>query len=329
MTFDRRNFMIGSGMLAGGAILAPVMGFSSAQAASPAVKSDKQSPAYYRTKVGDAIVTTICDGTMTFPDEIFAGAKPETLDKARRDYFIKNEKSLPGFINTYLVETGGKRILIDTGARGYAPTTGLTKDTLALMGVTPDMIDEVILTHAHPDHTNGLLDNDGNPTFAKSKIRICDLELNFWFDDAKEVQYSQKKQLFEFARNNLGPYKTSGQLETYKFDSDLGNGLSSVALPGHTPGHSGVRVSNGKEQLLIWADIVHNAYIQFDHPEQGLSFDTDMDQARATRKKIFDQVATDRIRVGGMHLPFTALGHLTRKDGGAYTFVPQIYEPVI
>lgn len=324
MTFDRRNFMIGAGMVAGGALLAPVVGLSSAHAA-PAPKAQGQAPAYYRTKVGAITVTTILDGSMTFADELFDDAKQDMLDQARRDYFIKPGKSFPGFINVYLVETNGKRILIDTGARGYGPTMGKMKGTLALLGITPDMIDEVILTHAHPDHTNGLLDDQGKATFAKSKIRICDTELNFWFDDAKEAQFSQKKQLFDFARKNLGPYKTSGQIETYKFDADLGGGLSSVALPGHTPGHSGVRISDGSDQLLIWADIVHNAFLQFDHPEQSLSFDTDEDQARATRKKIFDQVASDRLRIGGMHLPFTAIGHLAKKSEG-YAFVPQPWE---
>ena len=68
-----------------------------------------------------------------------------------------------------------------------------------------------------------------------------------------------------------------------------------MPLPGHTPGHSGYHITSGDEQLLIWADITHMADIQIRRPEVTIGFDVDPDQARATRMKVLDQVASDRL----------------------------------
>lgn len=326
MTIDRRDFMLAATIAAGSAALAPALRIATAQAA-PAKKaaSSKQSPGYYRTKVGAVTVTTILDGSMQMPNELFDRANPEMIKEARDAYFLSQEGPFPAYINSFLIESGPKKILIDTGAQGYTPTVGRTKKTLELLGIAPGDIDEIILTHVHPDHANGLLDEKGGIAFKNAALKVCETDVNFWYDNAQMAKMAEKKGAFESARHNLDPYKKSGQLHTFKFDADLGNGLASVALPGHTPGHSGVMVADGKQQLLIWGDIVHNAFLQFDHPEQSLSFDIDEDAAQATREKIFDRVATDRLRFAGMHLPFTAIGHLSRRGKG-YAFIPQHWE---
>ncbi len=326
MSFDRRNFMIGSAVIAGAAALSSWVKPSLAGTDSMAVpKESKQAPGYYRTKVGNITVTTILDGAMQMPNEIFINATPEIIKESRNRHFIPQDGPYPAYINSFLIETGDKKILIDTGAKNYIPTTGHTMGILNMLGVSPLQIDEIILTHAHPDHANGLLDDAGGIAFPKSVVKVCTPEVDFWFSDDQMAKFADKKGLFDSARTNLTPYKTSGQLQTYKPDADLGNGLSSVALPGHTPGHSGVMVSDGTAQLLIWGDIVHNAFLQFDYPEQSLSFDTDADAARATRAKIFDRTATDRLRIAGMHLPMGAIGHLAKRGNG-YDFVPQWWE---
>lgn len=192
-------------------------------------------------------------------------------------------------------------------------------------GIALSQVDEIILTHAHPDHANGLLTDTGARAFANAVLRIAEEELDFWFDDANEARFSDRKALFTGARKNIGPYRESGQVQVFKRGADLGGGLSSLALPGHTPGHSGVRISNSTEQFVIWGDLVHAAALQFSHPEVSIGFDIDPDQARATRLKAFDEFATDRIRIAGMHLPFPGIGHLARRGSG-YAFVPQLWE---
>ena len=186
-------------------------------------------------------------------------------------------------------------------------------------------MDEIVLTHAHPDHTNGLLNDVGARAYARAKVRLSEEELNFWFSDEQMAKYSDKKMMFDLARKNIGPYKDAGQVETFKLGADLGGGIHSLSLPGHTPGHSGLRISDGADQFLIWADLVHVPAVQFEHPDVSIAFDIDPDTARATRNKIFAEVTTDRLRVGGMHLAFPGIGHVAKSANG-YAFVPQLWE---
>lgn len=326
MIFDRRNFMIGAGLVTGASVLGSALTLKTAQAAAP--KGTKQAPGFYRTKVGSIEVISLLDGSMVLTDDLMLNASPQELAAAKEKNFIKAGNEFPAYVNGFLINTGKKVTLIDTGAKGYAPTLGNLMGNLEAAGISPDQVDEVIITHAHPDHTNGLLDSAGKPVFKKARLRLSAEEMAFWFDDAKKTAMPQKAQLFDMAYKNLSPYKMTEQIETFKLGADLGGGLSSVALPGHTPGHSGIRISDGKDQLIIWADTVHVPAVQFEHPGAGIGFDTDPDQARATREEIFAEVAADKIRVGGMHLVFPAVGHVA-KQGGGYAFVPQTWESAI
>lgn len=322
MPIDRRDFMIVGGLAAAGAVMAPAMRIRSAHAAAPML--DKQAPGFYRTKVGTIEVISLLDGGMTLGADLLSGINAEELQQARSDNFITS-LDFPAYVNGFVINTGKKITLVDTGAKGYAPTLGNLASNLASAGIDPEQVDEIVITHAHPDHTNGLLNGGGNRAFNNATLRIAAEEIAFWYDDENMNALPEKKQMFDMARKNLGPYKDSGRLETFAANADLGGGITTVPLPGHTPGHSGVRVSDGKENLLIWADIVHIPAVQFTHPEVSIAFDTDPEQARKTRARIMDLAAADRTRIAGMHLAFPAMGHVLRRGTG-YDFVPQAWE---
>lgn len=323
MSFDRRNFMIGTGVLAASTVIAPALSVGVANARTPARRSG-QIMGSYLTKVGSLQITSLLDGGMKLGNDLLT-ATPEQIKEAKDKNFIAQGKEFPAYLNGFLIN-GKKRTLIDTGAaNGFGPTTGNLIRNLEEAGWMPSQVEEIILTHAHPDHANGLIDANGGRMFPDAKVRLSEEELNFWFDPAMEAKYGAKKELFQSAQKNLKPYKDSGQIETFKLGADLGGGLSSVALPGHTPGHSGVRVSEGSAQFLIWGDIVHVPAIQFDRPDVSIAFDTDAELAKQTRAKIFDEAATDRIRVGGMHLCFPGIGHVAKR-GTSYEFVEQMWE---
>jgi len=326
MAFNRRNFIVGGGAVAAGIALAPGLKISASRA--EASKGTKQAPGFYRTAVGSIEIVALLDGGMSLGDDLMLKAGAETLAAAKEKNFIRPGKEFPAYVNGYVINTGGKVTLVDTGAKGFAPTLGNLLSNLNESGIGAEQVDQIVLTHAHPDHTNGLLDDKGARAYTNAKVRISEEDLNFWFSDEKMAMMPDKKMMFDLARKNLGPYKNAGQIETFKLGADLGGGLSSVSLPGHTPGHSGVRISDGKEQFLIWADLVHVPAVQFDHPDISIAFDIDPETARATRSKIFGEVAADKIRIAGMHLAFPGIGHVT-KNGTGYAFVPQMWETEI
>ena len=317
---DRRNFIIGAGAVAAaGALLPSSVHIKSAKAAAPST----QAPGFYRTKVGNITVTSLLDGGMDLPEEILTGATPESLIAAKEKNFIAAGKSFPAYVNGFLIDTGTRLTLVDTGGAGYGPTLGNLAANLAAAGVSPDDIDDVVLTHAHPDHASGLLDRNGARLFKKANLRLSKDELDYWFNDSKKN--GKNKDAFESAQKNIGAYRSAGQIETFALGNDIGNGISSVALPGHTPGHSGIRVSDGGDQLLIWADLVHIPAVQFEYPAQTVSFDVDAELARQSRLKTFDEVSADKIRVAGMHLCFPGIGHVA-KSGDGYEFIEQVFE---
>lgn len=325
---NRRNFIKGTVAAAGITAVAPYVA-APAQAGLFDKKSKRggQAAGYYRTKVGGLTVTSLLDGNIVFSDSLMQHISQKDLKAAREANFINAEKDFPKYVNAFVVESAAKTTLIDTGARGFADTLGHVSENLDAAGYAAKDIDEVILTHAHPDHINGLLDADGKAVFQNAKVRIHQDEWAFWMDDTKMAAMADKKALFEIVRNVLAPYKARDQIETYASNADLGGGLSSVHLPGHTPGHSGVRVSDGADQLLIWGDIVHIPALQIPSPDISIAFDIDPAQAVQTRKKIFEEVAADRIRLAGMHLCFPGIGHLAKRKGTkGYDFVPQIWE---
>lgn len=322
MNMNRRHFLTASATVAGVAAISPYI--RPANASVPAT-GDFKNVGFYRTKVGAIEVTSLLDGEMALGDSLMLNTNAKDLADAKQNNFIKQGTEFPAYVNAFVVNTGKKLTLIDTGAKGMAQTLGHVSINLSAAGYSVDMIDEVIITHAHPDHTNGLVDENGGMMFPNAKIKISSNEFAFWFDDVKMNAAGEKKQMFEIARKNLGPYKAKDHIEIFQPNKDFGGGLTPVDLSGHTPGHTGVRISDGDDQLLIWGDIVHVPALQFKHPEASINFDVDAEAARATRFKIFDEVAKDKIRVAGMHLSFPGSGYLAKEKSG-YTFVPQAWE---
>lgn len=326
MSIDRRDFMVGAGVVAAASAIAPALNISGAHAAPK--QTGAQAPGFYRTKIGKIEVTSLLDGGMNLSRDLLLNAKDEDVQKAREDNFLTPGKEFPAYVNGFAINTGKKIILVDTGAKGFAPTLGNLAANLAAAGIAAEQVDEIIITHAHPDHTNGLITDAGRPVFANAIVRIAGAELDFWFSDEKAAAMPEKKQMFDLARKNLSPYKKAGKIETFKGDADFGGGVSAIPLPGHTPGHSGVRIASGREEMILWGDIVHIPAVQFAHPAVSIAFDVDPQAAQKTRAKILEQAAADRTLIGGMHLAFPAIGHVAKRDSG-YDYVPLPWEATI
>ena len=282
----------------------------------------QQVPAIYRKKIGDIVVTTINDGIIDGNFGVVKGIEESEARDVLVSTFRGDHPILT--VNCFIVHTGGKVVLIDSGC-GKFPMFDGGRLPLALnaAGVSPDAVDIILMTHLHPDHAGGLAAEDGRAVFPNAEMFVHEAEAKFWL--GSDTPPDEMKPFFEVARSAVAPYKD--RLRTFS-KGPVAPGIEAEPLPGHTPGHTGFHIGSGNEQLLIWADIVHLPVLQTRHPEVYVAFDADPDQAKAQRKRVFDKVATDKLLVAGSHLDFPALAHLERAGQG-YEIVPDVWRPTM
>ena len=289
-----------------------------ALAGAPQLKT--QAPGWYRMMLGDIEVTSLNDGT--FPMDLaklLTNITPKQLDEDLSRSFLTNP--VEASVNGFLINTGTKLVLIDTGAGTFfGPTVGKLVANLEASGYRPEQVDEIYITHMHPDHIGGLI-ADGKRVFPNAVVRAAQQEADYWLSKAKmEAAPAAAKDTFSDAMQALQPYIAAGRFKPFTGDVELVPGIRAVAAPGHTPGHSLYMVESGGQKLLLWGDLMHAATAQFPDPSVAIHFDTDSASALEQRKKVFADAAEHRYWVAGAHLPFPGIGHL-RTNGTGYTFV--------
>ena len=307
-------------VLLAGAAAAPL-----AQAAAPQVRT--QAPGWYRMMLGRFEVTALSDGSHTFPvDTVMTGIDGPAVEQA----LARNDLHRPvqGSINAFLVNTGTRLVLIDTGAGSlYGPCCGRLMANLRAAGYAPEQVDVVLLTHLHKDHVGGVLAG-GRPAFPNAVVRAAGSDADYWLAPANRAQAPEfLASFFDSARAAVAPYVQAGRFRPFDAGagSELVPGIRPVAEPGHTPGHSGFLVADGGQALLVWGDVVHVAAIQLDAPAVTLKYDTDGARAAATRGALLERAARERLLVAAAHVAFPGLGHV-RRDGAGYTWLQLNYE---
>jgi glyoxylase-like metal-dependent hydrolase (beta-lactamase superfamily II) len=283
-----------------------------------------QASSVYRHKVGAFEITVLSDGNLALEATLFSG------DQARAEQLLEAaflpKVGIPTAVNEWLINTGEKLILIDTGASNvFLPTLGRLPRNLVAAGVDPNAVDAVVITHMHPDHVPGLLAADGTMMFKNAIVHIDGDEYAFWTSDQiRDKAPDAVRPFFDLAKRAIKSYADAGKVEMHRDGTMFAAGIAAVAAPGHTVGHTMVRISSEGSELLIWGDIVHNAALQFPEADRSIAFDHDPTMAIANRKKVFDMVANDRLLFAGSHLPFPGLGHAAKTLSG-YTYVPLPY----
>lgn len=313
------------GLLLGAAALAAAPAAPAARAQVP--RAAEQAPGFYRHRVGEIEVTALLDGNIAFADEalpnLFRGYDPEVASRLRAEAFVP-PGGVPLAVNAFLVNTGARLILVDAGAaRALGPNLGRIPRALEAAGVQPGQIDTILLTHLHRDHSAGLLQQDGSALFPRAELWVAEAEAAYWTDAGEESRApAPLRPFFAPARAALAAY--GGRVRRIAPETELAPGLRTLPLPGHTPGHLGVRVSSGAQQLLLIADVVHAQALQFARPDWSIAFDSDPDAAARTRARLLDMAASDRIVIAGSHLGFPGLGHVARRGEG-FGFVPLMW----
>jgi glyoxylase-like metal-dependent hydrolase (beta-lactamase superfamily II) len=319
MIVNRRKFL----QVSAGSVAAGTLGLGETFAKAPFAQT--QAPAYYRFKVGTLEVTAVTDGMIELPLSLFPAA-----DKAEAQaLFAKAHRAaekVPTAVNTYVINTGSKLILVDTGYGNLAGAdAGYLLNNLKAASFEPAQFDAVIITHMHPDHVAGLLSPDGKPVFTNAALLVNGKEHAFWTDEGITSRApADAQKFFRIAQAAVKPYEK--QLQLYKDGEELNPGIVATAAPGHTVGHTALAVSSGKDSLFIWGDIVHAAALQFARPEWAIAFDTDQAQAIETRKALFSRLSADGTLVAGMHLDFPGLGYVTREAQG-YSYQRAVWSP--
>ncbi len=302
-----------AGLLAGGA--------PAARAAAPMAHAS--APGYYRFMLGGFEVTALNDGTSAMkPATILRGITPAAIDAALARQF--ESSPVQTSVNAFLVNTGSALVLIDTGTGAHGPSIGLMLKNLKASGYTPEQVDDVLITHMHPDHIGGLV-ADGKRVFPNATVWVNKKGADYWLDPANIARAGKGREgVFTRAMAVMKPYKAAGHFKTFTGSTIIVPGIRSMPEPGHTPGHSGYLVSSRGQTMLAWGDIIHVQAVQFPDPSVTVTYDSTPDQARATRLKVLAMAAGDKTIIAGAHLAFPGVGHV-RKDGQGYTWVPLNY----
>ncbi len=262
--------------------------------------------------IGDIEVTPISDGILQTSLDVVL-----KLDRAEKESLSGKKIGDPVHmsVNAFLLKMKGSYALVDVGSGNtMGPTLGRVPESLRAAGVAPDQIGTIFLTHLHPDHSNGLVDDAGHAVFPNAEVILHEQEAGFWLDrDETSAADERIRRNIAKARVTTAPYRA--RMRTVS-DGEAVPGVSAVLQAGHTPGHTGWLLQSGNESLLIWGDLVHLASIQIPRPDTGLIYDVDPQMAGATRLRMFDRIAADRIRVAGAHMDFPGFGFVTRVGTG-------------
>jgi glyoxylase-like metal-dependent hydrolase (beta-lactamase superfamily II) len=281
-----------------------------------------QIPGVYHRRFGDIVVTAISDGYLDAVYEFTRGIEPAEAEKILKGAYRPAPPRVS--VNTFVIHSAGRKALVDTGSQNsMGPTLGKMPANLAAAGIDPKEIDTILLTHMHPDHSNGLTDANGKAIYPHVELVVAESDVKHWFDDAAMAKATERQQMrfFRWAREQIAPY----QNQRRDAKGEVFPGVTAVPLYGHTPGHTGYLVASKGEQLLIWGDIVHMPDIQTQRPDVWMEPDTDGQAAIATRKRTMDMVATDRLLAAGMHMHFPGFLNLNHRPGGGYELVPEIW----
>ena len=311
MTASRRHFLRHAAAAAG-ALSAPPLFAKAPLAGGTAVS-------VHRMKLGSFEVTTLLDGFLDINPAVLIG--DQDLIKRHLEAAGLFGSPIRTAVNTFLVNTGDKLVLIDCGgAKMLGPNAGRLPQALAQLGLEPGQIDEVYITHMHGDHLHGAVTPEGAKLFTNAVLRIARLDVDYWGSATVEAAApADQKGRFAAAKRAIAAY--GDRLQPFELGAELTPGIRSVAAAGHSPGHSCYMVSSGGARLLLLGDTMHVAPVQFPRPEITVAFDFSRDDARARRLELFEMAARENILIGAVHLPFPGIGRLRAKDG-AFTYEP-------
>ena len=292
--------------------------------------TNEQLPAGYRFKVGEFECTVVSDGPLklgTYTEEMFKGISQERVDEILTANFLDRD-DLTVDQNAVVVNTGSKLVLIDTGMgyrKIYGPRTGHLLVNLRAAGIDPASIDLVALSHAHPDHVWGLVDEDVKPNFPNAEIHISEADLDYWTDEAKLSDPALGHYIGPI-RDALLPLRD--RIAFLTDGHEVLSGIQALATPGHTVGHTSFVITSQGSSIIYTGDLAHRPLLQMENPRAEFARDSDPQQGVVSRLRVFDMAASGQIPILAYHFPWPGIGHVA-KDGDRYRYIPSEMQTVL
>lgn len=272
-------------------------------------------------EIGDLRIDSLSDGWLNLPADMARAALPEPERAALADRFaIPVSGTVQSPLNVTLLRQGDRVVLFDVGSGpDFMPTAGKLAEALDALGVTPDDVTDVLFTHGHPDHLWGLLDEFDEPLFPNARLQMAVVEHGFWTDPATIDSIGAEWQ--SFAAGAARRLDVLGdRIERFQPGAEVLAGITAVATPGHTPGHTSFAVGTPEAGIFVTGDVVTTP-VGFARPDIGTATDHDPAMAAETRAAVLARLADEDWRILGYHLPEGGIGRVER-DGGGYRFVP-------
>jgi glyoxylase-like metal-dependent hydrolase (beta-lactamase superfamily II) len=290
------------------------------------IATGAQAHSFHKWMVGEIEVIALHEGVLAhdMPKGFVPNATDEEVAEAYAAAGMPPDKLTITF-TALAIRTAGKVVLIDTGLGEFGPpTTGRLLGNLAAAGIQPEDVSTVIISHLHGDHILGLRRKDGALVFPNAEICVPNKDWEFWMDDAKMAAAPEAmKGNFGACRQVFGTLADT--VRHYAWDEEIVPGLTAVRANGHTPGMSAIRIASGDAAMMFVADITNNPLVFARHPDWLAMFDIDPVETIATRKRILDLAAAEKMRVSFYHAPFPATGYIVKTATG-YEFLPALWQ---
>jgi glyoxylase-like metal-dependent hydrolase (beta-lactamase superfamily II) len=268
-------------------------------------------------RIGEVEVIALTDGVARFSLEQFPDADPDRVT----DLLAKaGKENIETNFNAFLIRSDKDCTLVDTGARDlFGPNAGFLMQALAEANVAASDINRVFISHMHPDHCAGAVTGDGQAVFADAELMLAVDEMDYWSNYSNfEGKGDMAEGGYRLAKTVFDAYQ--GRIRTTRDDADLGHGLQVVPLPGHTPGHCGIKATSEGDSFLFVGDIAHAIDLQIPDPDIAVIYDLDPVQAMQTRKKVLAMLADTGMACSGGHFLYPGIGRITRAGAAGYVF---------
>lgn len=297
------------------------------QAAETTLTAPKQVAGYYHHQIGNTQITALLDGTNYLNPSMFKGLSDNEKSQILKKYHADQAKGMQTSINAFLINTGTQLLMVDSGAAScFGNHLGSIYSNLKASGYEPRQVNEIFLTHLHPDHVCGI-SNNGVANYPNATLHISKTEYDYWLspNTVKKLPKDQQAAFLgtvEKIQAALAPYEKAKKIKVF---SDKALRFGAVEFKpsfGHTPGHYSFKLKSDGQEVVFIGDIVHSHTLQFEKPETSIEFDINPQAAIQTRLKHFAEYAKDGQLIAAPHLPFPGLGHIYSKDGTSYQWIP-------